>query len=336
MRDDAFQNWRRERDAVEEEMDRLITAGSPASIEERQARRTRFAALIERRESAARNLLQSGWARRRYKSPSDSLRPGDRLMSAAHAGAGAEGEQATFVPLPDGGRQAEAQSGLSAHVTTVVLASDVIALAPHAAAFPPDSVAAAGLPADAAEFPADVVSLAPDATALPPESAGGPTARLPADAPEPSTDVVALADDAADLPPNSAAVPAAGLPVDAAEPSTDVVALAPDAVDLPPDSAAVLAAGLPADAAEPPTDVVALAPDAAASPTKSTALFAPSVAVPAPDAVANLADAAPLAGDAKAQSALSSDDLHSDASLLKLLRRLQSKIGPAGNETVVD
>jgi hypothetical protein len=50
MRDSAFQNWRNERDAVEQEMDRLITAGSPASVEERQVRRIRFAALIERRE----------------------------------------------------------------------------------------------------------------------------------------------------------------------------------------------------------------------------------------------------------------------------------------------
>jgi hypothetical protein len=56
--------------------------------------------------------------------------------------------------------------------------------------------------------------------------------------------------------------------------------------------------------------------------TESAGLFTPSVAV------ANRSDAAPLAGDAKVQSASSSDDSHSDASLLKLLRRLKPKIGP--------
>ena len=35
---DAFQDWRRELEAVEQEMDRLIAAGLPASVEERQAR----------------------------------------------------------------------------------------------------------------------------------------------------------------------------------------------------------------------------------------------------------------------------------------------------------
>jgi hypothetical protein len=57
----------------------------------------RFAALIERREAAARNLLQSD--RRRDKAPS---RPGDYLVSAARAGVVAEVEQVAFVPLPDG------------------------------------------------------------------------------------------------------------------------------------------------------------------------------------------------------------------------------------------
>jgi len=53
----AFQGWRREREAVEKEMDRLIAAGRPATPEERQVRQLQFTALIERRDAAARNLL---------------------------------------------------------------------------------------------------------------------------------------------------------------------------------------------------------------------------------------------------------------------------------------
>src|ERR1700682_806575 len=122
MHDRDFQDWRRERDAVEQEMDHLIAAGVPASLEERQVRRTRYAALIERREAAARNLLQSD--RRRDKSPRGASRgtssgassgtssgpsrgpsrPGDYFIPASHQGAAAEGQQAAFVALPDGRR----------------------------------------------------------------------------------------------------------------------------------------------------------------------------------------------------------------------------------------
>jgi len=35
---DAFQSWRRDLEAVEREMDLLIAAGLPASVEERQVR----------------------------------------------------------------------------------------------------------------------------------------------------------------------------------------------------------------------------------------------------------------------------------------------------------
>jgi hypothetical protein len=59
MRDEAFQTWRRECEAVEREMDRLISGGVPASPEERQVRRMRFTALVERREAAARRLIQT-------------------------------------------------------------------------------------------------------------------------------------------------------------------------------------------------------------------------------------------------------------------------------------
>src|SRR5262245_52693650 len=140
MRDAAFQDWQRERETVEQEIDRLIASGVPASLEERRAYRARFAALIERREAAARSLLQSD--RRRDKARS---RPGDYLISAAHAGAVADAQQTVFVPLPDGRRQAEAQSGPPAGSNAVpaAIAAGVAAVTPDAAASPPDVVASA-------------------------------------------------------------------------------------------------------------------------------------------------------------------------------------------------
>ncbi len=54
-----FQEWRRECEAVQAEMDRLISAGRPQSPGERQVRQLQFAALIERRDAAARNLLST-------------------------------------------------------------------------------------------------------------------------------------------------------------------------------------------------------------------------------------------------------------------------------------
>jgi hypothetical protein len=59
MVNNAFQDWRRECEAVQKEMDRLITAGRPQSQEERQVRQLQFTALIERRDAAARNLLRT-------------------------------------------------------------------------------------------------------------------------------------------------------------------------------------------------------------------------------------------------------------------------------------
>ena len=69
MANNEFQDWRRECEAVQKEMDRLITAGRPQSPEERQVRQLQFSALIERRDAAARNLLRS--AVRRDKVTSD-------------------------------------------------------------------------------------------------------------------------------------------------------------------------------------------------------------------------------------------------------------------------
>jgi hypothetical protein len=124
-------------------------------------------------------------------------------------------------------------------------------------------------------------------------------------------------------PPDAEALPAASaaglivdVPAGAAELPAEVVT--PDAAAAA--SASVPAVGVPAATADHPTDdIVALAPDVA-----EAALFARSVAVPTASthsagAVANPVDAAPLATHAKTTS---SDD--HDASLLALLRRLQS------------
>jgi len=59
----VFQEWRRECDAVQKEMDRLIAAGRPQSAEERLVRQLQFTALIERRDAAARQLLTATPAR---------------------------------------------------------------------------------------------------------------------------------------------------------------------------------------------------------------------------------------------------------------------------------
>ena len=66
---DAFQYWQRERDAVETEMNELLTAGLPASSEDRQIRHIQFQALVERREAAARSLLAFDRSLRHHKSP---------------------------------------------------------------------------------------------------------------------------------------------------------------------------------------------------------------------------------------------------------------------------
>jgi hypothetical protein len=55
----AFHDWKRECEAIEKEMDRLLKAGRPETAAERQVRQIQYAALIERRDTATRNLLQS-------------------------------------------------------------------------------------------------------------------------------------------------------------------------------------------------------------------------------------------------------------------------------------
>jgi len=65
----TFRDWKSECEAVEEEMDRLITAGRPASGDQRQVRKIQFEALIERRETAARKLLPPHKSVRHVLSP---------------------------------------------------------------------------------------------------------------------------------------------------------------------------------------------------------------------------------------------------------------------------
>jgi hypothetical protein len=56
---EAYAIWKAEQSAIETEMNGLILAGPMTSADERQVRRIRFMALLERREAAARTLLQS-------------------------------------------------------------------------------------------------------------------------------------------------------------------------------------------------------------------------------------------------------------------------------------
>jgi hypothetical protein len=58
MSQDAFMRWKEECETVHNEMDRLLAAGWLEAAEERQVRKIRFLALIERRNVAAHNLLK--------------------------------------------------------------------------------------------------------------------------------------------------------------------------------------------------------------------------------------------------------------------------------------
>ena len=52
-----FDKWRRERELVEAEMNRIIGTVLSGTKEDRTVRAAQFAALIERREAAARKVL---------------------------------------------------------------------------------------------------------------------------------------------------------------------------------------------------------------------------------------------------------------------------------------
>src|SRR5258708_35583621 len=71
--------WRRECDAINQEMERLILSDWPRSQEENQVRKVQFMALVERRSEAARRFLADAAARPRFGSAKDGkTRPTDR------------------------------------------------------------------------------------------------------------------------------------------------------------------------------------------------------------------------------------------------------------------
>ena len=55
----ALIDWRSEAEAIHREMDDLLKAGGLETAAERQVRQIQFLALIERRDAAARQLLQA-------------------------------------------------------------------------------------------------------------------------------------------------------------------------------------------------------------------------------------------------------------------------------------
>jgi hypothetical protein len=59
MQHEAFQNWRSERETIEAEMNGLLQMGPIISSEDRRIRTMRFMALVERRDEAARDLLET-------------------------------------------------------------------------------------------------------------------------------------------------------------------------------------------------------------------------------------------------------------------------------------
>jgi len=87
---DPFQDWTRERDAIEHEMNLIFSPGRGFSSEHRQARQTQFAALIERRNVAMHNLLQSDrsmiGATRDRATNTMQLPPSSPISVETHAG----------------------------------------------------------------------------------------------------------------------------------------------------------------------------------------------------------------------------------------------------------
>ena len=112
MPGEPLSSWRQECDAIEQEMDRLVRSPVPASDEERQVRRGRFAALVQRREDAARKLIQADRARFRHSWRRDSPTPGEFFISASHAASTNDASSTPFVKIP-GGRTAAETVGAS-------------------------------------------------------------------------------------------------------------------------------------------------------------------------------------------------------------------------------
>jgi hypothetical protein len=66
-RSDSSEIWRTECEAIQQEMERLILAPWPRSQEENQVRKIQYAALIERRNEAARHFLAEATIQRKSK-----------------------------------------------------------------------------------------------------------------------------------------------------------------------------------------------------------------------------------------------------------------------------
>ena len=72
----ASEMWRSECAAVDREMERLIVSAWPRTQEEVQVRKFQFAALVERRNDAARHFLaEAAVPRRKVKGPGDPTDP---------------------------------------------------------------------------------------------------------------------------------------------------------------------------------------------------------------------------------------------------------------------
>jgi hypothetical protein len=63
-----FEEWRRECELIDREMDEIALARLSGSNDERQVRKFQFASLVERRNEAARKLLSSRGVVRRVRS----------------------------------------------------------------------------------------------------------------------------------------------------------------------------------------------------------------------------------------------------------------------------
>ena len=68
--------WWRECEAINQEMERLILSAWPRTQEEVQVRKFQFAALVERRNEAARHFLaEAAVPRKMVKGPGDHTKP---------------------------------------------------------------------------------------------------------------------------------------------------------------------------------------------------------------------------------------------------------------------
>lgn len=94
MAEGAVKDWKLECEAIHKEMNCLVRAPWPETAAERQARRVQFMALIERRDVATRNILQTGGDRM----PPTSLTKALDLALAERSEAANAADRAPEVP----------------------------------------------------------------------------------------------------------------------------------------------------------------------------------------------------------------------------------------------